>query len=504
MFAKRFTVAAAILAWAAFALPAAAQTAPPATVRVENVQDPAPQPPPAPKKMTALEAVHKAKDMLNAILADRLKTRKQPYSVPNATTAKMTLAVWNRDTDAIDIVGADKSGDSLKITSGPKLPISVSYSAKLESQYALPAETNSLVVGVIYPVVTKNVISKKKVNYAATDLVYVPYNSAFYTPQMLSSGSDYLSFLIQDAYDELRAKGIKSRAYPDKLLADVVDPYLVKSIAVIEHSDTYSLTKQDDQDRAIGRFLVKLATNEEETFHTSVSTAGAQGLVQFIPSTYALMVRTRPDLGLIKDFHAGMADHKNAVKAQVAYIDSDLASMATVKQLYIIDKAKAAEYLAASYNGGSTRVIRAYTAFGDDWQKSHKADIAAADSKQASLKTKILGLLAQINKGKDVKTNKATVATLRSQRATALDRIAQLKKASLKEETVGYVAKLKHAYAMFTAGYFATPSAPSGALPAVAVTAPAATPTATGAAPVAAGGAAGQVCFGDGACVATQ
>ncbi len=490
MFSKRLVTVAAILLSVAFVLPAAAQTAPiddstPAT----TVQ--------SPQKMTVLDAVHRGKAMLNAILADGLKTRKQPYAVSNASTAKITLAVWNRATDVIDIVGADKYGDSLKITSGPKLPISVSYSAKLASQYSLPPESDSLVVGVIYPVTSKNVISRKKVTYSAVDTVYVPYDSAFYTPQMLSAGSDYLSFLIQDAYDELRAKGIKSRAYPDKLLADVVDPYLVKSIAVIEHSDTYSLTKQDDQDRAIGRFLIKLATNEEETFRASVSTAGAQGLVQFIPSTYALMVRTRPDLGLIKDFHAGMADHKNAVKAQVAYIDSDLAGMPLVKQLYLTDKAKAAEYLAASYNGGSTRVIRAYTAFGDDWQASRRTQLNAADSKQAGLKSRILALLAQINKGKDVKANKATVAKLRSQRADALSAIASLKKASLKEETVGYVAKLKHAYAMFTAGYFATPSAPSGALPAVAVT-----PPSSATAPVAAGSS--QVCFGDGACAIAQ
>jgi hypothetical protein len=213
-----------------------------------------------------------------------------------------------------------------------------------------------------------------------------------------------------------------------------------------------------------------------------------------------MMVRTRPDLGLIKDFHAGMADHKNAVKAQIAYIDSDLADMSAVKQLYITDKAKAAEYLAASYNGGSTRVIRAYTTFGEDWQKSHKAQMNAADAKQASLKSKILALLAQIKKGKDVKANNVTVAKLRSDRAAAISTVAALNKASLREETVGYVAKLKHSYAMFTAGYFATPSAPSGALPAVAAqTAPTPAPSSSS---VATGST--QICFGDGGCTVTQ
>ncbi len=490
MFAKRLAIIAAIFAWFALVLPAAAQTVP-----VQGVDAP-----PVQKKMTTLDAVKAGKAILGSVLVERLKTRPEPYKVSGNTTLHVTFAVWNRDSDAIAVVEGDKTGTRLAITTEPKLPIKVDYSSQLESQYSLPSELNSEVVGIIYPVVTKKVISRKKSSYSATDLVYVPYSSDFYTPQMLAAGSDYLSFMIQGAYDELRAKGIKSRAFPDKLVADVVDPYLVKSIAVIEHSDTYSLTKQDDQDRAIGRFLVNLAANQEEAFHTSVSSAGAAGLVQFIPSTYAMMVRSRPDLGLIKDFRAGMADHKNAVKAQIAYIDSDLADMSVVRALYDTDRAKAAEYLAASYNGGSTRVIRAYTTFGDDWQKSYKAQLAAANSAQATLKSRIIALQKQVSKGKNVKTATLTIAKLRSERATAVSTVATLNRASLREETVGYVSKLKHAYAMFAAGYFATPNAPSGALPVVARSS-AMSPTTVA---VALASSSSQICFGDGTCVVPQ
>ena len=63
---------------------------------------------------------------------------------------------------------------------------------------------------------------------------------------------------------------------------------------------------------------MKLAANEDSAFDAAISSAGAAGLVQFIPSTYALMVKKRPDLGLIPDFREGMANHRNAVKAQVA------------------------------------------------------------------------------------------------------------------------------------------------------------------------------------------
>ena len=453
----------------------------------------------AKKSVSVVTAVRRGRKMLQDILAERLKKAKQPYSVPNGMTAKITLAVWDRGTDEITVVEATKSGTDLEITSGPKLPIKVSYSAKLYSQYELPPASDSLVVGVIYPVLTAKTVAKKKA-YEARDTVYVPHSPEFYVPEMLSAGSDYLSFLIQDAYDELRAKGIASRAYPDRLVVDVIDPYLVKSIAVIEHSDHRSLLGDDDPERTVGRFLVKLATNEDAAFDAAISSAGADGLVQFIPSTYALMVKKRPDLGLISDFRTGMADHKNAVKAQVAYLDMDLAGMSSVRDLYLSDRAKAGEYLAAAYNGGSTRVKRAYTAFGEDWDKSFKADLSAAQSDAAVLKKRMATLQKQIDAGKDVKASKAALAKAKREREEAVVKIATLNKSSLREETVFYVAKLKRAYGMFAAGYFATPQAPSGALPIQEAQPVAQTPAslASNASPAV------QICFSEGGCSAVN
>lgn len=455
------------------------------------------EPPAQPASMLA--GIRKGRKVLLDLLAERVKTRPQPYSVPNGMTANVTLAVWDRDDDSIAVVEARKSGDELTITSGPKLPIRVTYSGKLYSQYALPADTNSYVVGVIYPVLTKKTVAKK-VAYEARDTVYVPYNAAFYVPEVLGAGSDYLSFLIQDAYDELREKGIRSRAYPDKLVVDVIDPYLVKSIAVIEHSDHASLLAEDNPERTVGRFLMKLAANEESAFDAAISSAGAAGLVQFIPSTYALMVKKRPDLGLIPDFREGMANHRNAVKAQVAYLDMDLAGMATVRELYVTDKAKAAEYLAASYNGGSTRVKRAYTVFGDEWSKSFKAELARTQSDAATLKKTIASLQKQVDAGKDLKNAKAALTKAKKDREEAIVKIATINKSSLREETVWYVAKLKRAYGMFTAGYFATPKAPSGALPASVEAASSGSPAKSLASAAAA---IEQICFSDGGCSAT-
>jgi hypothetical protein len=209
------------------------------------------------------------------------------------------------------------------------------------------------------------------------------------------------------------------------------------------------------------------------------------------------MVKKRPDLGLVPDFRAGMSDHRNAVKAQVAYLDMDLAGMQDVREIFLTDKARAAEYLAASYNGGSVRVRRAAAAFGDEWSRSHKKELDRAQSDAAALKKRIASLQKQLDKG--VKGSRVALAEAKKQRDAAVAQIASFKRSSLREETVYYVVKLKHAYAMFTAGYFATPRAPSGALPATAapVAAAPAEPARVAAAP-----AAGAICFDDGGCAA--
>ncbi len=421
----------------------------------------------APAPHSILGAVQRGKAMLSDEIIARRAVGKAIYTVnTQPVLAEATLAIWQRDTDAVTLVEITKSGRKIKVTTPGDWPLRVTYDAKIASQYSLPPEKNAIVVGVRYPVATARSITKKKKVYDIKDRVYVPYSSAFFVPEVLSAGSNYLSFLIQGAFDELRTRGVKSRAYPDKLVADVIDPYLIKSIVVIEHTDHYSLLKQDDPERSLGVFLTKLALNGDDAFDGTASNAGALGLAQFIPSTYKLFVKNRPDLALIPDFTTGMNDHQNAVKAEVAYLDQSLAGMPTsIRDIYATDKMRAAEFLAAAYNGGDTRVKRAWAAYGDAWAADHNGELAATNTKASRLKSDIAYRKKLIAKGKDVAAHKKVIAKEQAEYNTAVVRIAALKKANLKKETVFYVAKLKKTYSMFTSGVFATPAAPSGALP---------------------------------------
>jgi len=117
---------------------------------------------------------------------------------------------------------------------------------------------------------------------------------------------------------------------------------------------------------------VIVGANQEWAFRYTGSTAGANGLAQFIEPTYYGIAAAYPSANLIKDFRYGMADHVNAVKAMVLYFDlheNQLQNQITRKdvlaQLGITDG-----MLAAAYNGGPFHVVQAVNGNGLAWAKS--------------------------------------------------------------------------------------------------------------------------------------
>jgi hypothetical protein len=288
-------------------------------------------------------------------------------------------------------------------------------------------------------------VKKRQPRYQLEDVVYTPYSEALLTPEMVALGQQTLRANIARAMEALRAGGVRSRAFPDRLVSDVIDPKLPEAIAVIEHLGEASLLGSNAASAA-GSFYVVVAANQDSAYAYSRSSAGARGLVQFIPSTYALMTK-RSDLGLIKDFEAGMSDPVNAIKAQIAYLDAELASMPlAIKDLYSVDPARVDEYLAAAYNGGGGRVRKAIKAFGDDWSNDPTAQKASLQKRFDALFAEADGLKRKILAEEDPaiwKPMQKRLNASRAERAHVKAKLDGITASSLRKETAVYVQKLR-------------------------------------------------------------
>lgn len=390
------------------------------------------------------DAVVRARTMLEARVAEMKAKQKKPKTAANTAAAvDVTVAVWNRLTDEIRFVEAKKNGTKLNTDDvGDDIGLAVRRTNGVNSEFVLD-DADHYVVGVQYPIFHEKWLKKKKY-YELEDVIYVPWSEKLQTQEIIDWGRSTLDGFVAGVYQELRDKNIKSRAFPDRLMADVIDPALVKSIIVIEHVSLATVARSPKF--AADSVQVILATNQNDAYAYSRSSAGAKGLVQFIPSTYKLLTG-RKDIGLIKDFEKGMSDPHNAIKAEVAYLDAELATMPlAVKDLYYVNPMRVNEYLAASYNGGSGRIRRAVKAWGDDWSNTHAAEAADAMAKHDRLIDRGEAVKALIRKGGDAKSIKKLQAELADIRVKYRALAAQAKNyrdKSIRAETAQYVEKLR-------------------------------------------------------------
>jgi hypothetical protein len=410
---------------------------------VPALSEPAPDVIAAPPSL--ISAIQRARQMLQErIDADLAAGKKQPIVNGFDVWVDVTLAVWDARTDEIALVHAGKSGTKLDVDPAADLGIRVRFNNGVNSQFALD-QGDKIVVGVRYPIFEDVTVKKKQPRYQLVDVVYTPYSDALRTPEVVALGQRTLRANIAEARAALDAAGVMSKAFPGRKLVDVIDARLPEAIAVIEHLGEASLLGPNGQ-AAAESFYVVVGTNQDAAYIYSRSTAGARGLVQFIPSTYALMAK-RPDLGLIKDFGAGMSDPINAIKAQIAYLDSELASMPlAVKDLYAVDPGRVDEYLAAAYNGGGARVRKAIAAHGDGWSADPTEQRAALQRQYDKLFAEADGLKRRILAEEDPAVWKPMQKRLnasRAERAHVQAKLNGLTASSLRQETAIYVQKLR-------------------------------------------------------------
>ena len=220
------------------------------------------------------------------------------------------------------------------------------------------------VYGRKFPVFDAALLKKKRwraVAETAKPIVYLPFTEDTFDPDFVSGGRDFLLATAQQAIDELRLAKAPSVAFPGELLADVVPPSVIATLAVIEQTDDADFVEKGDE--AFNEVLNQYGLKRGEAYRYSVSSASAIGPMQFTNrrgnGTYALVVRRCPAARLEPNFERGATDLLNAMKAAICLFDIELKQMrAEIRGAYRDNREVLGIFPVAAYNGGPRNVTK--------------------------------------------------------------------------------------------------------------------------------------------------
>lgn len=189
---------------------------------------------------------------------------------------------------------------------------------------------------------------------------YMSTHPGLVTPEVVNAGRLYVRNVIEIARDRLRSKGVTI----SPRIADIAE-----RLATVEHVD-HQRFKTEPHPVIYNDIFTLYALNEGQTYRYSVSSAGAGGMVQMIPSTYAMVRRQYPNAGLMPDFVEGMRNHVNATEAMLLYMNgtwNDLASSPTVTGAIASGIATQEQVMAAGYNSNPAKLAGYINRGGENW-----------------------------------------------------------------------------------------------------------------------------------------
>jgi hypothetical protein len=222
------------------------------------------------------------------------------------------------------------------------------------------------VYGRKFPVFDNDLIKHKQwsaVVQTAKPIVYLPFTEDTFDPAFVSSGKEFLLATAHKAIEELRLAHVPSAAFRGELLADVIPPQLITTLAVIEQTDDKDYVEK--QALAFDEVLSQYGLKREEAYRYSVSSAKALGPMQFTNrkgnGTYALVVRRCAGARLDPGFESGATNLLNAMKAAACLLDLDLGEMREdIRVAYRANPEVLGIFPVAAYNGGSRNVAKLY------------------------------------------------------------------------------------------------------------------------------------------------
>jgi hypothetical protein len=190
---------------------------------------------------------------------------------------------------------------------------------------------------------------------------YTSAHPALVSPELVKHGQSYVRTMLDLAAKRLKEKG------------KIVSPQLIdiaERLCVVEHVD-HMRFKTEDRKRLYEEVYALFALNELDTYRYSVSSAGAGGMVQMIPSTYRMVRNMHPSAGLNPDFVAGMRNHGNALEAMLLYMQDTWNGLALNQEVLDImarNEATQPELVAAGYNSNPARLPLYIRRGGPSWR----------------------------------------------------------------------------------------------------------------------------------------
>lgn len=190
---------------------------------------------------------------------------------------------------------------------------------------------------------------------------YTSAHPALLSTEVIAAGRSYVRSKLDDAAADLRGQGVS-------ITPEIVD--IAEHLAIVEHTD-HQRFKLEDRGALFNEILSLYGLNESDTYRYSVSSAGAGGMIQMIPSTYEMIRRRHPSVDLKPDFVAGMTDHENAATAMLLYMQdtwNDLLESQDIRDALKNGIATQPELVAAGYNSNPARLASYLRRGGSDWR----------------------------------------------------------------------------------------------------------------------------------------
>ena len=178
---------------------------------------------------------------------------------------------------------------------------------------------------------------------------YTSAHPALVSPEVIKRGRGYVRTMLDLASKRLKDKG-------KTISPELVD--IAERLSIVEHVD-HDRFRREDRKTLYNEVYALFGLNELDTYRYSVSSAGAGGMVQMIPSTYVMIKRLHPGVGLNPDFVVGMRNHGNALEAMLLHMQDNWNALALhpdVLDAMRNNYATQAELVSAGYNSNSARL----------------------------------------------------------------------------------------------------------------------------------------------------